>query len=37
MGDDNFPVSVAIIIGAIILGVILFGGLIVAVVIFGAF
>jgi hypothetical protein len=37
MGDDNFPISVAIIIGAVILGVILFGGLIIVGVFLGAF
>ncbi len=36
MGDDKIPVSVAIIIGAVVLGVILFAGLIVAGVILGA-
>ena len=37
MGDDNFPVSLAIIIGAVILGIIVFVGLIVAGVILGTF
>jgi uncharacterized membrane protein SpoIIM required for sporulation len=37
MKDDNFPVSIAIIIGAVVLGIILFAGLLVTGVILGAF